>query len=70
MSNFHVVEEYTKQLNEQQHKPFVANIFPKIVHTDLIGRWDQMAKANAVGVTGVSRIPRNHSLLRYYWAIH
>ena len=33
-----VIDEYTKQSNGQEHKSFVANIFPKIVHTDLIGR--------------------------------
>ena len=28
-----VIDEYTKQSNGQEHKAFVANIFPKIIHT-------------------------------------
>lgn len=33
-----IIDEYTKQQNGQDHKAFVANIFPKIVHTDLVGK--------------------------------
>ena len=33
-----VIDEYTKQLNGEAHKSYVANVFPKITHTDLIGK--------------------------------
>ena len=33
-----VVDEFIKQSYGLPHKPFVANIFPKIAHTDLIGK--------------------------------
>ena len=33
-----VVDEYAKLINGQDHKAYVANIFPKIAHTDLLGK--------------------------------
>lgn len=33
-----VADEYIKQINGQPCKVFVANIFPKIIHTDLAGK--------------------------------
>ena len=32
------MDEYTKLINGQDHKAYVANIFPKIAHTDLLGK--------------------------------
>ena len=33
-----IMDEYTKQCYGQPHKSFAANIFPKIVHTDVAGK--------------------------------
>ena len=33
-----IADEYTKQCNGEPHKAFVANVFPKIIHTDIVGR--------------------------------
>ena len=32
------MDEYTKQSFGQPHKAFAANVFPKIVHTDIVGK--------------------------------
>ena len=33
-----IADEFTKQCNGEPHRAFAANVFPKISHTDIVGR--------------------------------